>query len=263
MCVASVESHGPGDLQHCLIPAPLLVNIQGTVGGYIQINLTSDTYLICRAVPVIDACYEMGFQVIACNCVFTGMTGSDTSLKTGNYTIKTSQVTSLRAVNMKDININVVFNTVEDVQKYRKDKKCFEDSIKKMLSFYGVVNESRINCRNNPLAKLLGISVIMIKKCSVSPQEVGIITSDTTIILNGVESEDRRKMTVQSNVNLGGLDQVLAYLRRLVIEPWVRQKEFNKAGVLYPSGKIINHAFLWFCANQIAHLISFSSVYLV
>ncbi|XP_071527499.1 uncharacterized protein [Panulirus ornatus] len=233
--LASVESRGPGDLQHCLIPAPLLVEIQGTVGGYIQISLTSDVCLICRAIPVIDSFSEMGYQVIACNCVCTGMTDSNTTSKTGKYMIRTSQITSLRSVDVKDINVNVIFNSVEDVQKYREDKRHFEDFIKNILSFYGVINKSRIHCQNNPFAKLLGISMIIIENSSLSPEEVGIITPNTSISLNGVESEDRRKMTVQNNVNLGGLDQVLAYLRRLVVEPWVRQEEFNKAGVLYPS----------------------------
>nr|XP_045592050.1 cell division control protein 48-like [Procambarus clarkii]XP_045592051.1 cell division control protein 48-like [Procambarus clarkii] len=238
ICLASVQSHGPGDMQRCLIPSPLLISIKGTVGGYLKFSLSSDLCLICRAVPVMDSYCDVGFQVIACNCVYT-MSSSATSLTQGNYTITSSQVTALKYVHIEQINVTVVLNLVEDVLKYRKNKQCFENVFRELLKLYGVVNESKINCQKNPLAKLLGISQIIITECSLSPNEVGTITPNTRVILCGVESEDRRRMTVHNTINLGGLDQVLAYLRRIITEPWIRQEQFRKAGVLYPSGVLL------------------------
>ncbi|XP_053649785.1 ATPase family gene 2 protein homolog B isoform X2 [Cherax quadricarinatus] len=237
--LASVESYGPGDIQQCLIPSPLLLGVKGTVGGYMKLSLTSGICLICRAVPVMDTCSDVGFQVIACNCVYMGMTSSATSLITGNYTISSFQISALKFAPIKDIDVTVILNTVEDVLKYRKNKQCFKDSLRELLKLYGVVNKSNINCRKNPLGELLGISQVIIVKCSLSSHEVGVVATNTIINLSGVESEDRRRMTVHNTVSLGGLDKILAYLRRIIVEPWMRKEQFNRAGVTYPSGILL------------------------
>lgn len=238
--ITCISCHGPGDLQHCLVPAPLLIKTGGIVGGYVKLNLSvtgTGPCLVCRAVPVMNSYSELGYQVLACNCVRTGMIDTETSVVTGNYSICASQLTSLKTVNLHMVTVSVIVQSVEDVLKYRKNKKCFEDSLKRLLKLYGIVSRSIVNCKTNSLAKVQGISQMTIGECSLSLEEVGIVTADTKVVLCGIESEDRRRMTVHTKVSLGGLDHILLYLQRLITHCWNNQEEFRKAGVVYPSGK--------------------------
>lgn len=245
--IACVECHGPGDLQHCLMPAPLLVKIGATVGGYVRLNLVNvdaEPCLICRTMPVMNSYGGMGHQVIACNCVWTGKTDSEFSVITGKFTMCDTQLVPLKTVNLNKVTVSVIVKSVDNVLGYRKNKLNFEVSLKRLLRLYGVVSESAISCEKNPLAKVLGINQIIVGDCSLSANEVGIITPDALVSLAGIESEDRRRLTVHQTVNLGGLDHVLSYLQRLITEPWTKREEFRKAGVVYPSGKNKNSYFI-------------------
>lgn len=235
--LACVRSQGPCDLQHCLIPAQLLKEIKGSVGSYVHIQLSKEFSLVCRAVLVPEAYYEMGYQLIACDCVSHKFRDCDVTSPVKSYTLQASDIIPLKTVKLKSISVTVILKTVEDVLNYRKNNNGYKFFVLDLMRLYGVMIGNQIRCTSNPLAKVLGISRVIVEDCSVSPQEVGTITSDTDVDIIGIESEDRRSRTVHDQVALGGLDKVLKYLRRLMVEPWLRKEEFAKAGVHYPSGE--------------------------
>lgn len=235
--LACVRSQGPCDLQHCLIPAQLLKEIKGSVGSYVHIQLSKEFSLVCRAVLVPEAYYEMGYQLIACDCVSHKSRDCDVTSPVKSYTLQVSDIIPLKTVKLKSISVTVILKTVEDVLNYRKNNNGYKFFVLDLMRLYGVVKGNQIRCTSNPLAKVLGISRVIVEDCSVSPQEVGTMTSDTDVDIIGIESEDRRSRTIHDQVALGGLDKVLKYLRRLMVEPWLRKEEFAKAGVHYPSGE--------------------------
>ncbi|XP_063589042.1 ATPase family gene 2 protein homolog B-like [Penaeus indicus] len=237
--LACVTSQGPCDLQHCLIPIQLLKEIKGSVGSYVHIQLSKEFSLVCRAVPVSEAYCEMGYQLIACDCVSHKSRDCDMMSPLESYTLQASDIIPLKTVKLKSISVTVILRTVEDVLKYRKNNNGYKFFILDLMRLYGIMKGNQIKCTSNPLAKLLGISRVIVEECSLSAHEVGTVASDTDVDIIGIESEDRRSSTIHDQVALGGMDKVLKYLRRLMVEPWVRKEEFAKAGVHYPSGVLL------------------------
>lgn len=250
--VSCVESGGMTDLQKGLVPVQLLHRVSAAPASYVALNLDQSKSVICRAFPLTDSYCSVGYQVVACNCVHTGTRegkGDQLSDVKGDYTLSASQVIPLTNVNLDEIHVSVVVNTVGDVLKYRKNRVCFEATLRDLLKLYGFVDKCWVTCANNPLAKLLGIFRIFIDTCPTQASEVGLVTAHTKIVIISVESEDRRKLMIRESVQLGGLDTVLLYLRRIVSEPHARQQEFEKSGVSYPSGELAGVClcmfFLW------------------
>ncbi|XP_042886070.1 spermatogenesis-associated protein 5-like protein 1 isoform X2 [Penaeus japonicus] len=237
--LACVRSQGPCDLQHCLIPTQLLKEISGNVGSYVHIRLSEGFSLVCRAVPVPESYCDMGYQLIACDCVSHRSSDCDARSAVESYTLQVADIIPLKTVKLKSISVTVILKTVEDVLKYRKNSDSYKYSIQDLMHLYGVRKENQINCASNPLARVLGVSRVIVEDCCVSHHEVGTVTPDTLMDIVGIESEDRRSRTIHDQVALGGLDKVLKYLRRLMVEPWLRKEEFARAGVQYPSGVLL------------------------
>ncbi|XP_066950458.1 ATPase family gene 2 protein homolog B-like isoform X1 [Macrobrachium rosenbergii] len=236
--LSCVQSHGPEDQQQCLIPSQCLSVINGTVGSFVRIRYEVNKSFICQSVPLASSYCEQNFRIIACCCVSVGC-DKGTSLTLNNYKIKISDITVLRPVTIQNVNVTVILRSVEDVLKYRSKARQYEKTLRRLLRQYHFTNLSRLHCLNNPLAKLIGVSEIYIESCGLCDDEVGVIGLDTQIKIDAVESEDRIKLSRQKAVNLGGLDDVLTYLRLLVSEPWVKQRDFAASGISYPSGVLL------------------------
>ncbi|KAK4317479.1 hypothetical protein Pmani_011478 [Petrolisthes manimaculis] len=239
--VSCVESGGTTDLQSGLLPVQLLHQVAAAPASYVMLTLDESVAVVCRAFPLTESYCGAGYQVVACNCVHTGTQEGNTEPRDakGDYTLSTTQVTPLTIMNLDEIYLDIVMNTVEDVLTYRRNRVCFDASLHDLLKLYGFVDKCWVMCASNPVAKLLGIFRIYIETCPSQTSEVGLVTAHTKIIIRNVESEDRRKLLVWESVKLGGLDNVLGYLRRIVSEPYMRQQEFKKSGVTYPSGVLM------------------------
>lgn len=239
--VSCVESGGTTDLQRGLFPIQLLHRVSAAPASYVALKVDQSICVVCQALPLTDSYCGAGYQVVVCNCVYTDTrqgNGNQLSDVKGDYTLSATQVIPLTNVNLDEIHVSIVVNTVGDVLKYRKNRACFEASLRDLLKLYGFVDKCWVTCANNPLAKLLGIFRIFIDTCPTQASEIGLVTAHTKIVIRSVESEDRRKLMIRESVQLGGLDNVLSYLRRIVSEPHARQQEFEKSGVTYPSGKL-------------------------
>ena len=241
--ITGVKTTSVRDIQRLYIPSPLLLSLGGRVGGHLRVSLTRQTSVIGRTAPTLDTHTTYGYQVVMCGCVveYRGVYGSVVENTGVNCThrITPDHITPLEEVVIDIITVKVIVGNVKDVLNYRKNKIAFNTSIQSLLSLYTITNHSTIHFHNNPLADLLGVTLIEIQDCSeVKEGQVGVIGAGTEVNVLCVESEDRRRMSVRSKDVLGGLDGILDHLRRLVAEPWERRKEFAQAGVVYPSGKI-------------------------
>ncbi|KAK7085151.1 hypothetical protein SK128_000596 [Halocaridina rubra] len=234
--VSFVENQGPENTQHCLIPSALLSRIKGCVGSYLVIR-TTENAVVCRAVPIPCSHTDVGYQVVACKCVKVGKVSSRQS--DNSFKISTDNLAPLRSVKLQSISVTVILKSVENVLVYRKYRSCYNRTVHRILALYGIVPQCEIQCSATPVAKLIGASRIVIGKCLLSSDEVGIITCNTQVFIDAVESEDRIRLSLQKTVNLGGLDKVLNYLRCLVSEPCLQEKEFQESGIVYPSGVLL------------------------
>ncbi|XP_063860266.1 ATPase family gene 2 protein homolog B-like [Scylla paramamosain] len=232
--VTCVDSSGVRDLQRVLIPAPLLLNIGGCPGGHVKLQLTPQTAVICRTAPLVDSCSNYGYQVVACGCVVEGTDALNV------HTLTTSDITTLEAVVVTVVKVTVIVKTVKDVLSYRKNKPAFLSSLHSLLALYALTNNSRIYLHNNPLADLLGLTLVEVKACKgVGAGQIGSLRAETKVEVVSMESEDRRRLSVRCKAELGGLDDILGHLRSLVAEPWTRREEFGQLGVIYPSGVLL------------------------
>ena len=230
--VTCVDSSDVRDLQRVLIPAPLLLAIGGRPGGHVKLQLTPQTAVICRAAPLVDSCSVYGQQVVACGCVVEGTGILDV------HTVTTSDITALEAVVVTVVKVAVTVKAVENVLSYRKNKPAFLSSLQSLLSLYALTNNSQIHLPSNPLADLLGVTFVEVKGCKgVKSGQVGSVGAGTRVELVSVESKDRKRLSVCCKAELGGLDDILGHLRRLVAEPWTRREQFGQLGVVYPSGE--------------------------
>lgn len=230
--VTSVECSGVRDLQRVLIPAGLLLRLGGRPGGHLRLQLTPRTAVICRAAPVVDCCGDYGQQIVVCGCVEEGVR------VLGVYNVTPADITPLEVVAAAMVEVTVVVGGVKDVLSYRKNKSAFTASLHSLLALYVLTPDAQIDCRRNPLAGLLGITLIEVQGCEgVGVGQAGAVGPETRVEVAAVESEDRRRLAVRCQAELGGLDNILAHLRRLVAEPWARREEFGRVGVVYPSGE--------------------------
>ena len=236
--VSCVASWGPEDQQQCLMPVQCLKSIKGNVGCYLSIKLSERTLVVSRAVPAINSYCDEGFQMITCDCVSTGYSKDETFSK-NYFEISLSDIMVLKPVHMKSVSVAIIFRSVQDILKYRKKRDLYEVTMQRLLEQYRFTNKSYIRCSTNPLANLIGILGIRVEKCILREDEIAVVDCCTNVTIDSVESEDRLKSLAQRGFNLGGLDDVLWYMRQLICEPWKRQKEFTNAGVSYPSGVLL------------------------
>ncbi|CAL4105060.1 unnamed protein product, partial [Meganyctiphanes norvegica] len=250
ICISVFENEETSDIQNCVIPSELLCELGGRLGSYIQLsfedrncfnmkndlNLDVNCQILCRAVPISDSITKSFYQVICNNCVsITDRLGS----VTGNFYLSSKNVNILQPKTLLKITLNVIVHSVEDVLNYRENKFGFKESLSELLRLYGVIEKATIKFHSNPFAKLYGISQVIVNECDLHTGEVGKFSSNTEILINEVESEDKRRLMVRSSVPLGGLDQVLDNLKRLLKEPWEFRDAFSKAGAMYPSGVLL------------------------
>ncbi|XP_068214929.1 ATPase family gene 2 protein homolog B-like [Palaemon carinicauda] len=233
-----IQSQGPEDRQQCLIPSKCLSLIKGTIGSFVCVRYDENKVVICRSFPLASSYCEQAFQMIACNCVSAGY-NKGTSLTQNKYEVKVSNITVLKPVIIKNVSVKVILKSVEDVLKYRKFERQYEKTLQRLLRQYHFTNHCKIHCLNNPVAKLIGVLEIHIENCGLCNDEVAIVDLDTEININAVESEDRIKLSHQKAISLGGLDNVLSYLRLLISEPWIKRREFTALGISYPSGVLL------------------------
>ncbi|XP_050700078.1 uncharacterized protein LOC126987267 isoform X2 [Eriocheir sinensis] len=234
LILACVENSCAGDIQRALIPAALLLKVNGKVGGHIKLTLTPDSTLICRAMPLVDSYGSYGHQVIACGCVTEG------GVSVGVHRLTPAHITPVETVEAASVDVAVTVGSVGDVLSYRKNKPGFNAFIRSLLALYAFTRNARIDAKRNPLAKLLGVTELDVRACEgVAEGQVGVVGAATRVEVVAVESEDRKRLSVKCRAELGGLDHVLGHLRRLIVEPWQRRKEFARSGVTYPSGILL------------------------
>ncbi|XP_028811924.1 ATPase family gene 2 protein homolog B [Denticeps clupeoides] len=216
------------DTQRCRMGAGLMASLNLRIGSPVLI-CTSGSACLCRAWPRSD--------------LAEGYLQFDTKCSTQNFSSQTfkhvsftpQHITPLKCPKLKILKVNVVVKS--SVFKKRTAGPLICELVKEMLKHMYVYEKHVVNVSSLDT----GIDFVLVENVNSGSTKAGLVTGKTTLDVGAVVTLKQHRSRVQesASTSLGGMEEVYASLKELLLLPLHYPSALKKLGITCPRGVLL------------------------